>query len=91
MSFDVYDQGVGIPRGEQASVFEPFHHVERAGAGEAGGAGLGLAVSRKIVESHGGALMLESPPKSQPEGGRHFAGSRFRFEIKDLPDDGTAR
>jgi hypothetical protein len=42
-------------------------------------------VARKLVEAHGGAIGVESPPKSQPEHGRHFAGSRFWFEVKPVP------
>jgi signal transduction histidine kinase len=83
----VYDQGAGVPRDEQARIFEPFHHTERAGAGEAGGAGLGLAVARQIVQSHGGVIGVESPPKSQPEQGRHFAGSKFFFEVRSQKDE----
>jgi len=85
LRFAVYDQGAGVPRDEQQRIFEPFHHIERAGSGEAGGAGLGLAVARKLVEAHGGTINVESPPKSQPEHGRHFAGSRFWFEVTPVP------
>lgn len=90
LQLDVWDQGAGIPKGEHERIFEPFHHVERAGAGEAGGAGLGLAVCRRVAEGHGGSLTVESPPRSQPEGGRLFNGCVFHLVIKDLPDDGTA-
>jgi signal transduction histidine kinase len=86
--FSVYDQGAGVPKSEQERIFEPFHHVERAGAGEAGGAGLGLAVTQKIVQSHGGTIGLESPPKMQPEQGRQFTGSHFYFEIHALNEHG---
>lgn len=84
LRFAVFDQGAGVPRNEQERIFEPFHHIERAGSGEAGGAGLGLAVARKIVEAHRGSIGVESPPKFQPEMGRHFAGSKFWFEIQPL-------
>jgi len=84
LRFCVYDQGAGVPREEQQAIFEPFHHIERAGSGEVGGAGLGLAVARKIVEAHSGGIGVESPPKNQPEHGRHFAGSKFWFEIAAL-------
>lgn len=85
LRFSVFDQGAGVPRNEQETIFEPFHHIERAGSGEAGGAGLGLAVARKIVEAHQGKIGVESPPKVQPEMGRHFAGSKFWFEVQPLP------
>jgi len=85
LRFSVYDQGAGVPRAQQQEIFEPFHHIERAGAGEAGGAGLGLAVARRIIEAHGGAIGVESPPKVQPEHGRHFSGAKFWFELRAPP------
>jgi signal transduction histidine kinase len=91
ISFSVYDQGPGIPRDEQSRIFQPFNHVERAGCGDTGGAGLGLSVARKIIESHGGRIGLESPPRLQPESGRHFSGARFYFEIPSFADDPPTR
>ncbi len=56
---EVADSGAGIPVDDRPHVFEPFF---RGGADESrttGGAGLGLAVSRAIVEAHGGEIWLE--------------------------------
>ena len=57
----VVDQGVGISPEDQASIFEPF---QRSGASRelAPGAGLGLFVTRRIVEAHGGRIEVESRP-----------------------------
>ena len=56
----VTDRGMGIPRKDQARVFERFYKVDRARQRGLGGTGLGLAIARHIVEAHGGRLWLES-------------------------------
>ncbi|MGO4382414.1 hybrid sensor histidine kinase/response regulator [Pseudoduganella sp. RAF53_2] len=57
---DVTDQGIGIPDDMQPRIFEPF---ERAAANEApAGLGLGLYISRQLVEAHGGSLSVRSKP-----------------------------
>ena len=58
--FLVRDQGIGIAPEEQAHLFTPFHRTDRSRARHTGGVGLGLALSKKIVESHGGRLSVES-------------------------------
>ncbi|HEY7616934.1 MAG TPA: HAMP domain-containing sensor histidine kinase, partial [Terriglobales bacterium] len=56
------DKGPGIPANERARIFEKFHQV-RGGSKKAGqGAGLGLSISRTIVEAHGGAIWVEDNP-----------------------------
>ena len=54
---EVADEGAGIPAGQGERVFEAFYRGEEAGEEE--GAGLGLAISRAIVEAHGGRIWLE--------------------------------
>ena len=54
----VEDHGVGIPPEHAAQVFERFHRVDPARAAETGGAGLGLAIARRIARLHGGDLVL---------------------------------
>ena len=59
----VSDTGVGIPAGEQAKLFSPFFRASNVGAaGRTGtpGAGLGLMISRAIVELHGGRIEVAS-------------------------------
>lgn len=53
----VRDQGIGVPEEERARIFEPFYRASNAGAIR--GHGLGLAISRGIVEQHRGRLWLE--------------------------------
>ena len=50
----VEDHGVGIPPEHAAQIFERFHRVDPARASETGGAGLGLAIVRRIARLHGG-------------------------------------
>jgi PAS domain S-box-containing protein len=68
----VRDTGVGIPLEEQESVFEKFHQVGGVAGGAREGTGLGLPISRRLVEEHGGRIWLESEPG---------LGSCFTFTI----------
>ncbi len=56
---EVADQGPGIPPGEADRVFERFHRLDASRTGAAGGAGLGLAIARWIVDLHGGTIRAE--------------------------------
>ena len=55
----VEDHGVGIPPEHIERVFERFYRVDPARAAESGGAGLGLAIVRRIARLHGGDVRLE--------------------------------
>jgi PAS domain S-box-containing protein len=69
VAISVTDTGAGIPRDFLPRIFEPFVQVPHASGG---GAGLGLTISRRIVEGHGGRLTVQSEP------GR---GSTFTFTV----------
>ena len=69
----VEDHGVGIPPEHVERVFERFYRVDPARAAESGGAGLGLAIVRRIARLHGGDVRLE--PVS-PHGCRFVLGLR---------------
>ena len=56
----VVDSGCGIPADQLERVFEPFHQVENELSRATNGTGLGLPLSRKLAERHGGSLVLES-------------------------------
>ncbi len=58
----VTDSGKGIPAEELERVTEAFYMVDKSRSRAQGGAGLGLALCRRIVDLHGGALELESTP-----------------------------
>ncbi len=58
----VEDQGIGIAPEDQSRVFTPFFRTDRSRARDTGGVGLGLALSKQIVEAHGGRIGLRSRP-----------------------------
>jgi GAF domain-containing protein len=58
----VRDTGIGIAPEDQAAVFEEFKQVGRDRMRKAEGTGLGLALTKRFVELHGGAIRLESAP-----------------------------
>ena len=57
-SIMVEDHGIGIPPEHAERVFERFHRVDPARAAESGGAGLGLAIVRRIARLHGGDVVF---------------------------------
>ena len=61
----VRDRGPGVPEAELDRVFEPFHRVSEARERESGGVGLGLAITRRAVEWHGGSVAA----RNHPDGG----------------------
>lgn len=73
LAVDVEDSGIGISPENQRNLFLPFSQADGSIARKFGGSGLGLALSKRIVEAMGGRLELCS---SSPD-----VGSHFRFEI----------
>ena len=56
----VEDDGPGIPPEERGRIFQKFYQIEDSFTGQVEGAGLGLALVRRIVEAHGGSAGVES-------------------------------
>lgn len=56
----VTDTGCGIPEDRLATVFDMFTQVDSSSTRKAGGTGLGMAISKKIVDMHGGQISVES-------------------------------
>ena len=72
LSFEIKDTGPGIPPKDQQLIFDDFAQADSESTRRFGGAGLGLAISRRIAEAMRGWIKLESSPGK---------GSTFRFEI----------
>ena len=68
----VRDTGPGIAEADQAKIFEEFQQLESTHTKAKGGAGLGLAISKRIIEMHGGRIWVESQPGQ---------GSTFTFTL----------
>ena len=82
ISLHIDDTGPGIPPEELSRIFERFYQLDKArSGGRDRGVGLGLAISREIVQAHGGRLVAQSTV------GR---GSRFTLQLPIIrPDDTT--
>jgi signal transduction histidine kinase len=60
VNITVTDHGIGVSTSEAGHIFRPFHRSPIASAEKIPGVGLGLSVSKKIVEAHGGKISVES-------------------------------
>jgi len=81
--FEVQDFGRGIPKNKQKKIFEKFYQVDSGTDRKFGGVGLGLAISKKIIENHEGQIWVESTVNK---------GSSFKFSLplqstKNIEDD----
>ena len=70
--FKVSDTGMGIKQEEQTRIFEPFQQADMSTSKKAEGTGLGLTISKEMLEMMGGTLALES---------EYSKGSTFSFEL----------
>ena len=75
LKIEVHDSGSGIPKSDQSLIFDEFAQADNESTRQHGGAGLGLAISKRIIEQLGGAISLESTPD---------IGTVFRFTIKAI-------
>ncbi len=60
VTISVIDTGIGIPQNRIEEIFEPFHQLDGSPTRRYGGAGLGLALARLIINAHGSELKVES-------------------------------
>ena len=68
----VMDTGIGIPAERLTEIFEPFHQLDNTSARRYPGAGLGLAIARRIIEAHSSQIKVKSEPEK---------GSCFEFSL----------
>jgi signal transduction histidine kinase len=78
LRIEVTDEGPGIAAEDRETVFAPFHRLQRGDRATVKGAGLGLAIARRLVAAHGGRIWAEAGPGT---------GSRF---VITLPLDAEA-
>jgi len=71
----IADTGTGIPPGDLPYIFERFWRGEKSRSRVGGGAGLGLAIAKQLVEMHGGTIGVESAPGK---------GSKFWFTLASV-------
>ncbi len=78
LRFEVNDSGIGIPDDKLRMIFEPFTQADTSSTRRYGGAGLGLAICKKLAELMGGSIGVES---------RDGTGSKFWFTaaVKTVP------
>jgi signal transduction histidine kinase len=72
VKISVADTGEGIPAEDLPNVFERFYRVDKSRARATGGRGLGLTITKYLVEAHGGQIEVQSKPGK---------GSRFWFTV----------
>lgn len=75
VNFKVKDNGIGIKKERIHEIFEPFHQLDSSSTRKAGGVGLGLALAKKIIESHSATLNVDS---------NFDVGTSFDFSLNRL-------
>ncbi len=73
IKFSVEDSGIGVPKEKQQKIFDPFTQADGSTTRKYGGTGLGLTISKRLVELMGGRLWVQSIPGK---------GSKFNFTLK---------
>lgn len=68
----IQDNGTGIPEEKTPHIFDRFYRIESSRSRGSGGAGLGLAITKSIIESHGGSIQVKSEKNS---------GTSFRISL----------
>lgn len=68
----VADTGIGIPADKIDEIFEPFHQLDSSSTRRYAGTGIGLTLTRRIIEGHGSKLQVDSLPGK---------GTRFSFSL----------
>ncbi|MFH1425985.1 MAG: PAS domain-containing sensor histidine kinase [Candidatus Kerfeldbacteria bacterium] len=75
--FSITDQGIGIPKEESAKVFQPFFRAENAVRTQTDGSGLGLYISKRLLQMNNGNVWFKSDPNR---------GTTFFFSVPIAAD-----
>jgi signal transduction histidine kinase len=73
---EVQDNGIGIKPEDQAKVFEPFRQIKDPTLGRPAGTGIGLTITKRIIDFHHGRIWVDSEPGK---------GTIFAFELPTNP------
>ena len=68
----ISDDGPGIPAADRKRVFEPFTRLDKSRTKRSGGSGLGLAIAQRVIDRHGGKILL---------GESSLGGAQFRVKV----------
>lgn len=60
LKVSINDNGIGIEKKDIEHIFEQFYRAEKSRSSNFGGAGIGLAICKKVIENHGGKIWVES-------------------------------
>ena len=74
---EVHDNGLGIKAEDQAEVFEPFRQIKNPTQGRPTGTGIGLTITKRIIDFHHGRIWVDSEPGK---------GTIFSFELPVKPE-----
>ncbi|MEZ5470723.1 MAG: transporter substrate-binding domain-containing protein [Marinicella sp.] len=76
LRIEVEDQGIGIPKDQQAKIFEAFEQQKNQDSNKYSGTGLGLAICKTLIKQMGGKIWVESEPGK---------GACFIIELPNIP------
>src|SRR6185503_14622443 len=86
VEFVVRDTGIGIPKDQLDRIFDAFYQVDGSATREHGGTGLGLSIVKRLVEMHGGTIVVDAnsevPPSSRTGAATRTRGTGSVFTVR---------
>jgi len=86
VTVSVRDEGIGIPAHEQHRIFAKFSRLDNALSRKTEGTGLGLFLSKAIIEAHGGSIWFSN---NAARGSGDAAGTTFTFSLPHRRKDSS--